>query len=172
MNEAALHQIVQRRNQDLNRCLARCFTLEITVGLVCFAVMLAYAGILAFGDPGWLISPRGKSVTPTRLDILSLLVAGGIWFYYSAYMYRARKRQQRRVEVFDSTLRGDLDRALSQTDFQITMLRKITWWGLVPSGGGNDDLDGCSLSSEEFTGLGLSVYDRDRLWIAGSRNCK
>ena len=132
MNEAALHQIVQRRNQDMNRCLARCFTLEITVGLVCFAVILAYAGILAFGDAGWLISPRGKLVAPTRWDIFSLLVASAIWFYYSAYMYLARKRQQRRVEVFDSTLRGDLDRALSQTDFQIMMLKSITWWGLVP----------------------------------------
>jgi H+/Cl- antiporter ClcA len=132
MNEAALHQIVQQRNQAMNRCLARCFSLEIAVGLVCFAAILAYAGVLAFGDPGWLITPRGRSVAPTRWHILLLLIAAGIWFYYSAYMYRARKRQQRQVEVFDSTLRGDLDRALSQTDFQITMLKKIVWRGLAP----------------------------------------
>jgi hypothetical protein len=47
-------------------------------------------------------------------------------------MFLARKRQQRRVEVFDSTLRGDLDRALAETDFRITHARSIVWWGLVP----------------------------------------
>jgi len=57
------------------------------------------------------------------------LASGGIWFYYSAYMFLARKRQQRRVEVFDSTLRGDLDRTLAETDFRIAHARSIVWWG-------------------------------------------
>jgi len=47
-------------------------------------------------------------------------------------MYLARKRQQRRVETFDSSLRGNLERALSQTDFQIALARDIAWWGMVP----------------------------------------
>jgi hypothetical protein len=36
------------------------------------------------------------------------------------------------VEVFDSSLRGDLDRALAETDFRIALARNIIWWGLVP----------------------------------------
>ena len=47
-------------------------------------------------------------------------------------MYLARKRQQQRVETFDSSLRGNLERSLSQTDFQIALARDIVWWGLVP----------------------------------------
>ena len=36
------------------------------------------------------------------------------------------------METFDSSLRGNLERALSQTDFQIALARDIVWWGLVP----------------------------------------
>jgi hypothetical protein len=132
MNEAALHSIVQRRNQEVDRCLSRCFAVEISVGLFCAALMLVYAGVLAFGNQGWLIKPWGNKIAPSPWDFTGLLAAGAIWFYYAAYMYRARKRQQRSVEVFDSSLRGDLDRALSQTEFQIAMMKNISWRGLAP----------------------------------------
>src|SRR4029077_2505472 len=95
-------------------------------------LMFVCAGVLAYGNLTWLFAQSWIRINPTRSDILALVAAGAIWLYYSAYMYLSRKRQQRRVEVFDSTLRGDLDRALSQTDFQITMMRNIAWRGLVP----------------------------------------
>lgn len=63
---------------------------------------------------------------------VGLFTASALWLYYAAYMYRARKRQQRRVEVFDSSLRGDLDRALSQNEFQMAMTRDNAWRGLAP----------------------------------------
>ena len=132
MNEAALQRIVQRKNQEWNRCLSCCFTTEIAIGLVCGALMLAFAGMAIFGDTAWLAALSWIKVAPSRWDVLAVLTAGGIWFYYSAYMFRARKRQQRRVEIFDSTLRGDLDRALAETDFRIAHARSIVWWGLVP----------------------------------------
>lgn len=131
-NEAALHAVVQRKNQEWNRCLSRCFAAEITIGMVCGALMLICAGALIFGDPAWLATLPWMKVAASRWDILALLAAAGIWFYYSAYMYLARKRQQRRVEVFDSSLRGDLERALAQTEFQIALARSIVWWGLIP----------------------------------------
>ena len=132
MNEAALHGIVQRKNQEWNRCLSCCFAAEITIGVVCGALMLICAGVLIFADRTWLDALSWMKVAPSRWDIAALLAASGIWFYYSAYMFLARKRQQRRVEVFDSTLRGDLDRALAETDFRIALARSIVWRGLVP----------------------------------------
>ena len=132
MNEAALHSIVQRKNQEWNRCLARCFALEIGVGLFCALLMLVYAAVLAFGDQSWLIKPWGNRIPPTNWHYLGLLAASAIWLYYAAYMYRSQRRQQQRVERFDFSLRGDLDRALSQTEFQITMLRDNAWRGLAP----------------------------------------
>src|SRR5262249_4214876 len=132
MNEAALHSIVQRKNEEWNRCLARCFALEIGVGLFCAVLMVAYVLVLASGNQSWVIKPWKSGIVPSGWHYLGLLAAGVVWFYYAAYMYRARKRQQRRVAVFDSSLRGDLDRALSQTKFEMTMLRDNAWRGLVP----------------------------------------
>jgi hypothetical protein len=132
MNEAALQGIVQRKNREWNRCLSCCFATEITIGVICGALMLVCAGVAIFADTAWLAALSWIKVAPSRWDIVALLAAGGIWFYYSAYMFLARKRQQQRVEVFDSTLRGDLHRALAETDFRIAHARSIVWWGLVP----------------------------------------
>ena len=132
MNEGALHRVVQRRLHDWQRCLSLSFAVEISVGLFCGVVMLMYAGVLVFGDPAWLFRRSGAGMTVSRWDIAALLVAGGIWFYYGAFMMVVRNRQVRREEVFESTLRGDIDRALAQTDFQIATARNIVWWGITP----------------------------------------
>jgi hypothetical protein len=132
MNEAALQAIVQRRNRESERCMARCFETEITFGVFFGAFTLACAGMLFFDGPAVLAAlPRMKAAA-SGWDIVALVASGGLWFYYAAYMYMARKRQQRRVETFDRTLRGDLDRAVAHTDFQIALTRNIVWWGLVP----------------------------------------
>ena len=132
MNQAALHAIVQRRNQQRDRCLACSFAAEITVGLFCGVLMWAGAGLLLFGEPTWLATLPWIKIAAFRWDATALLVAGGIWFYYSMYMFLAQRRQRKRVEMFDASLRGDLERAHSQTEFQIAMARNIVWWGLIP----------------------------------------
>jgi len=132
LNEAGLHRIIQRKNEDWNCCVACYFRAEITIGLVCGALMLIGAGASLFAGPSWLAGLSWIKVMPSPWGIGALLLAAGIWFYYSAYMFSARKRQQRRVELLDSTLRGDLDRALAETDFRIALARNIIWKGLVP----------------------------------------
>ena len=132
MNEAALQAIIRRRNQESERCLSRCFATEITAGVICGALMFLCAGALLVSGPAMLAALPRMKTAPSVWDILALVAAGGIWFYYSAYMYLARKRQLRRVETFDSSLRGNLERSLSQTDFQIALARDIVLWGLVP----------------------------------------
>ncbi len=132
MNEAALHGVVRRRNEEINSCISRCYMLEITMGVLCGALMLIGAFSLTFGGPAWLAIFSSVKAAVTPWDRLGLLAASGIWFYYSAYMYRARTRQVRREEIFESTLRGEIDRALAQTEFQVAMARNIVWWGLVP----------------------------------------
>ena len=132
MNAASLHSIVQRKNEQWNRCLARSFALEIGAGMFCALMILVYAGVLAFGEQSWLIKPWKNGIVPSAWHYLGLLLASGVWLYYAGYMYVARKRQQRRIELFDSSLRGDLDRALSQTQFEMTMISQNAWRGLVP----------------------------------------
>ncbi len=132
LNEGALQRVVQRRNDERARALSRCYTTEITVGLICGFAMLGCAGLLAIADPASLASWSLIRSSEVTWEIPALLGAAAIWFYYGAYMYLARKRQQRRLETFDSSLRGDLDRALSETDFQLMMARNTVWRGLVP----------------------------------------
>ncbi len=132
MNEAALHRVVRRRSEEINRCMSRCYLMEIASGFIFGGFMLVCAGALAFGNAAWLATFSWIKVTVSRWDSAALFVASAIWFYYGAYMYLARKRQLRREELFDSTLRGDIDRALAQTEFQVRVARRIVWWGLIP----------------------------------------
>ena len=124
LNEAALRGIVQRKTREINRCISRCYLREIMAGLGSGALMLVCAA--------WLAASSRIKVAVTSWESLVLFLASGIWLYYSAYMYLARRRQLRREETFESTLRGDIERALAQTEFQVAMARNIVWWGLVP----------------------------------------
>jgi len=130
MNEAALQRLVRRRTEEISRALSRCYLAEITIGVSCGGLMLVCAAALAFGGPAWAVA--WIKVTWTFWDTLALLLASGLWFHYSAYMFLARQRQLQHNGVFEQTLRGDLDRALAQNEFQSMMAKKIVWWGLIP----------------------------------------
>lgn len=165
MNEAALHAIVQRRTEEWARSRTRCFLTEITIGLICGALMLVCAVVLAFGDPASLRVLSWIKVRVSPWDSLALFAAGGLWFFYAAAMYLARRRQQRREEAFESSLRGDLERALDQTRFQMNLARDIVWWGLLPIwvAGGLWVLTLCHLVAAP-----LSAYLLMGIFIAGS----
>ena len=133
MNEGALHRVVQRRLTNWQTCLSRSFAVEIAVGLACGVLMLVYAAVLVFGDPAWVIRRSGGQIVVSPWDLAALIAASAIWFYYGVFMMMARVRQMRREEAFDSTLRGDIERALAHVDFQITTARNIVWWGIIPA---------------------------------------
>ena len=50
MNEAALHRVVRRRSEEINRCMSRCYLMEIASGFIFGGFMLVCAGALAFGE--------------------------------------------------------------------------------------------------------------------------
>ncbi len=132
LNETALLAVVRRRTEEIHRSISRCHLREIALGLIFGTLMLTCAGALAFGNAAWLATVSRIKNPVTPWDWLALFVAGGLWFYYSAYMYSARQRELRREEIFESTLRGAIERALDQTDFQIAMARSILWRGVLP----------------------------------------
>jgi hypothetical protein len=41
-------------------------------------------------------------------------------------------RQEQRERRFEPSLRGDLDRTISQAEYRIRMATSIVWWGLLP----------------------------------------
>jgi hypothetical protein len=59
---------------------------------------------------------------------LTLLLLDG----FTAYQIVSRARQQQRERRFEPSLRGDLDRTISQTEYRIRMATSIVWWGLLP----------------------------------------
>lgn len=132
LNEAALHAIIRRRNEEVHRRAARCQVGEMVGGVVFGLLMIVLAAVLALGDPAWLASSKWIRVPVEQWHAAALFLAGGIMFYYAAYMYGCRRRQLRREEDYASSLRGDLERALAHVDFQIRIARSIVWWGLIP----------------------------------------
>ena len=132
LNEAALHAIVRRRNEETHRCAARCQVADIVGGVGFSLVSFVLAGVLALGDAAWLGSLKWIRVPVSHWHVAALFLCVGIMFYYAAYMYGARRRPLRREEDFATSLRGDLDRAIAHVDFQIRIARSILWWGLIP----------------------------------------
>jgi hypothetical protein len=132
MDEAALHAAVRRKSAEFDRQISRCYVVEISIGLLCGALMFAVAGLLATGNREWLARlPWIKAAVSFR-DVLTLCAAGAVWFYYTTFMYLKRRTQQKRAAMFPSSLRGDLDRALAQTNSEIDTAENILWWGLIP----------------------------------------
>ncbi len=62
--KAAFNPIVQRQNEEGNRCSGRCFAGEITVGVVCGGLVLVCTGVLSFGDLAlaWLATAENRRV--------------------------------------------------------------------------------------------------------------
>lgn len=133
LDESALHAMVQPRNDEFNRHALCRYSAEITIGLVCGTVMLLAAAVLGCAPAASLAGLPWPRTLPTAGDIVALVAAGAIWYYFAGYMNGARRRQQECGETFDATLRGDLDRALARVEFQIKVARGLVWRAQVPA---------------------------------------
>ncbi|ATC65591.1 hypothetical protein CMV30_17465 [Nibricoccus aquaticus] len=132
LNEAALHAVVRRRNEEIHRGAACCQLGDIIGGIGFGVVMVVFAVILAMGDPAWFASWKWIRVQVSGWHVAGLFLSGLIMWGYAVAMYGVRRRQLQREENSADSLRGDLDRAIAHTDFQIRVARSSVWWGLVP----------------------------------------
>jgi hypothetical protein len=132
LREADLHAVVKRRMDETSRSAACRFRVEIAISVIAATAMLGLATYLLFGRAGWVPAFAWPKVPASGLDIAALTVAGGVWLYFAAYMSQARNRLVRCGEHFESSLRGDIDRALEQVQFQIKVATDIVWRGFVP----------------------------------------
>jgi hypothetical protein len=71
--QAALHTVVQRQNAQWNRGSCQCSASEITIALVCSALILLCAGVLGVRSAIWLVMLSWLRVVASRWDILALL---------------------------------------------------------------------------------------------------
>ena len=131
IDQAALHQIVKRRNANFRRCVSRGYRIEIGSSLL-FGGMFLVGAVLLFLDPAWLIQRGWVRVQTSGWDIATLLLSAATWFYSAGYMIIARRRQQPGTSSLESTLRGDLELALEQTQFEIKLMKRLLWHGALP----------------------------------------
>jgi len=73
MNEATLQAVAQRQNEEWNRGRRQCSVSEITIALVCSALVLICAGVLGVRSAVWLVTLPWLRVVASRWDILALL---------------------------------------------------------------------------------------------------
>ena len=73
MNEDALPAVVQRQSEEWNRGTCRCSASEITIAMLCSALVLICAGVLGVRSAIWLVMLPWLRVVASRWDILALL---------------------------------------------------------------------------------------------------
>jgi hypothetical protein len=132
IDQAALHASVRRKSRAFVRRVLWRDIREIGIGLLAGTGFLVFGGMLAFGHEDRWRRLIGADVEVSRSDVATLLVVSGLWLFCAAYQLMSRRRQERSERRFESSLCGDLDRTISQTDYQIRMATSVVWWGLLP----------------------------------------
>ena len=60
-------------------------------------------------------------------------LAAALFIGVALYTWRLRKRRLRDEQSFDSTLLGDLDRAIHRVECQVRRAQTFLWWFMLPS---------------------------------------
>lgn len=132
IDRAALHAGVRRKSRAFMRRVFWRDLREIGIAALAGSGILVFGGMLAFGQPDRWRRLSGLDVAVSRWDAAALLVVSALWLFFAAYQLVSRTRQQRRERRFEPSLRGDLDRTISQADYRIRMATSVVWWGLLP----------------------------------------
>ena len=132
IDQAALHASVRRRSRAFMRRVLWRDIREISIGLLAGTGFFVFGGMLAFGHEDRWRRLFGADVEGSRWDAATLVVVSGLWLFVAAYQLVTRRRQEQTERRVEPSLRGDLDRTISQIDFRIRMATSVVWWGLLP----------------------------------------
>lgn len=130
INESVLHARVAQEVRRFNRRLFWRDALEIGGGIVFAGWLLAEATLIAIRGEGLLVSAKNG---PLPLAAGIVCAGGAVFLFSPIYMLVGRKRQRQLESKFESSLRGDLNRALSQVDYQIGLAKSAAWWAFLPA---------------------------------------
>jgi hypothetical protein len=132
VDEAGLHASVRRKTRAFARRIFWRDVREISIGLASGAGFFVFGWTLIAWDEARWRSLLGPGAEVSRWDAVMMLAASALFLHYALYHFVGRKRQERRERQFESSLRGDIDRTLAQTEYQIRMAQGAVWWGLIP----------------------------------------
>lgn len=114
VDEAALHRMVRRQGRTVARYVG---VFEVMMILITLTMAMVLGGEpIVYGHDH------------------HQFVDAAIWLVITTYLLIGRVRRRRRDHGFDDSVRGDLDKAIAQIDYQIRRLRSFLWWFIVPIG--------------------------------------
>lgn len=112
IDETTLHKRVQHKSNTIKR-MVNCFEWGI-MGITAFVSSFLIIGTMIEGE-----------------GFYSYLY-GGIIFMIAVYIFIGRMHRKKQERLFDPSLLGDLNRAISNTEYHITRLRRFVWWYILP----------------------------------------
>ncbi len=118
LDQQALHATVRRKGRCIEKSVK---TFEGLMIAILLAVAVILVGKRVLSGPEWQTS----MVIGAALTLLVAVVA-------AVNLALGRARRLKRERVFDESIVGDIDKALSQVDYQVARLKNIHYWFLLP----------------------------------------
>ncbi len=145
LDQEALHASVRRRGLCIEKCVN---IFEIFMIVILMAIAAILVGKRLFDE---------QTYQPYQIvaSAMMLVVAGCAAMHVAIGRFRRRRSEQR----FESSLMGDLNKAISQVDYQIDRLKSFHWWFILPV---------ALITALNFAAKGVTVaelFDSTRIWI-------
>lgn len=110
---------------DTRKTYRRIFIRDTTEVGACFLL----AGIYGYKAISVLLESGSHWIETSRY-IISIALA----LFVASTFIIGRRRQTKKEAQFDNTILGELNRMLSQTGYQVWLLKSVFWWYLLPLG--------------------------------------
>jgi D-alanyl-D-alanine-carboxypeptidase/D-alanyl-D-alanine-endopeptidase len=120
-DDETLHRIVMERARTYRRKILLKDFSEIGLNVVVVALLL-WVGVRSFGGNGWSFSINSAPL---------ILIAVG-YALISAFIFVGRQLQRAREKNHGDSVRGNLEKLVANTDYQIRLQRNFIWWYLLP----------------------------------------
>lgn len=130
IDHSGLQKQVTESSNAFNRSIFWRDVREVGIGFFGGLLVILLSIQVMLFDENWL--SQVFHLQTSGQDVALLFLSGCIFWYYAAYRFIGRKRQEKFEKQFDGSLMGDLKKACAQVDYQIWLSTHVHWWGLLP----------------------------------------
>jgi hypothetical protein len=131
VNEAGLRDVLQEKSRKFRRLMR--WQEILTYGSTAFVLAALFASLAA--DYAGIIGKFGPLDQLSRWDKLSLVLSAAFWLRFAWSHHAGKQRQAGLERIHASSLLGEIERDLSQVNYQINARGKLIWDYLPPYAG-------------------------------------